>query len=74
MTNYFDLAGKVALVTGGSRGLGYQMVKALRRARRRRFHHQPQAGGLREGRRRGPCARPQGATQAGFCFNRRQLA
>ena len=25
----FDFAGKVALVTGGSRGLGYQMVKAL---------------------------------------------
>jgi NAD(P)-dependent dehydrogenase (short-subunit alcohol dehydrogenase family) len=29
MTNYFDLSGKVALVTGGSRGLGYQMVKAF---------------------------------------------
>jgi NAD(P)-dependent dehydrogenase (short-subunit alcohol dehydrogenase family) len=26
---YFDLTGKVALVTGGSRGLGYQMVKAF---------------------------------------------
>jgi len=26
---YFDLSGKVALVTGGSRGLGYQMVKAF---------------------------------------------
>ena len=25
----FDLTGKVALVTGGSRGLGYQMVKSL---------------------------------------------
>ena len=25
----FDFTGKVALVTGGSRGLGYQMVKAL---------------------------------------------
>ena len=25
----FDLSGKVALVTGGSRGLGYQMVKAM---------------------------------------------
>lgn len=25
----FDFSGKVALVTGGSRGLGYQMVKAL---------------------------------------------
>ena len=29
MTDLFDLSGKVALVTGGSRGLGYQMVKAL---------------------------------------------
>jgi len=26
---YFDLSGKVALVTGGSRGLGYQMVTAF---------------------------------------------
>lgn len=29
MTDHFDLSGKVALVTGGSRGLGYQMVKAF---------------------------------------------
>ncbi len=29
MTGLFDLTGKVALVTGGSRGLGYQMVKAF---------------------------------------------
>jgi NAD(P)-dependent dehydrogenase (short-subunit alcohol dehydrogenase family) len=29
MTDYFDLTGKVALVTGGSRGLGAQMVKAF---------------------------------------------
>src|SRR5882757_3043960 len=29
MTDLFNLAGKVALVTGGSRGLGYQMVKAF---------------------------------------------
>ena len=29
MTDYFDLTGKAALVTGGSRGLGYQMVKAF---------------------------------------------
>jgi NAD(P)-dependent dehydrogenase (short-subunit alcohol dehydrogenase family) len=26
---YFDFTGKIALVTGGSRGLGYQMVKAF---------------------------------------------
>ena len=26
---YFDLTGKTALVTGGSRGLGYQMVRAF---------------------------------------------
>ena len=26
---YFDLSGKIALVTGGSRGLGYQMVRAF---------------------------------------------
>jgi NAD(P)-dependent dehydrogenase (short-subunit alcohol dehydrogenase family) len=29
MDPLFDLTGKVALVTGGSRGLGYQMVKAF---------------------------------------------
>ncbi|MCB1645069.1 MAG: SDR family oxidoreductase [Pseudomonadales bacterium] len=29
MDKLFDLTGKVALVTGGSRGLGYQMVKAF---------------------------------------------
>src|SRR5262249_15862775 len=29
MSTLFDLSGKVALVTGGSRGLGYQMVKAF---------------------------------------------
>ncbi|ATE66233.1 SDR family NAD(P)-dependent oxidoreductase [Rhizorhabdus dicambivorans] len=29
MADYFDLSGKVALVTGGSRGLGRAMVKAL---------------------------------------------
>ena len=29
MNDLFDLTGKVALVTGGSRGLGYQMVKAF---------------------------------------------
>ncbi|MFA7602807.1 MAG: SDR family oxidoreductase [Novosphingobium sp.] len=29
MTGYFDLSGKVALVTGGSRGLGLEMVRAF---------------------------------------------
>jgi NAD(P)-dependent dehydrogenase (short-subunit alcohol dehydrogenase family) len=29
MTDYFDFSGKVVLVTGGSRGLGHEMVKAF---------------------------------------------
>lgn len=29
MKNYFDLSGRVALVTGGSSGLGVQFAKAL---------------------------------------------
>ena len=29
MTNYFDMSGKVVLVTGGSRGLGYEMSKGF---------------------------------------------
>jgi NAD(P)-dependent dehydrogenase (short-subunit alcohol dehydrogenase family) len=29
MADYFDMTGKVVLVTGGSRGLGYEMVKAF---------------------------------------------
>jgi NAD(P)-dependent dehydrogenase (short-subunit alcohol dehydrogenase family) len=29
MTNYFDMSGKVVLVTGGSRGIGYEFVKAF---------------------------------------------
>ena len=71
MTNYFDLTGKVALVTGGSRGLGYQMVKAFAAHGADVLHHQPQARRLREGRRRGPRAGPQGRDP---CLQRRQLA
>ena len=29
MTNYFDMSGKVVLVTGGSRGIGYEFVKGF---------------------------------------------
>ena len=29
MADYFDMTGKVVLVTGGSRGLGYEMAKAF---------------------------------------------
>lgn len=29
MSDYFDMSGKVVLVTGGSRGLGYEMAKAF---------------------------------------------
>lgn len=29
MADYFDMSGKVVMVTGGSRGLGYEMVKAF---------------------------------------------
>ncbi len=29
MRDLFDMSGKVALVTGGSRGLGYEMVKGF---------------------------------------------
>ena len=71
MTNYFDLTGKVALVTGGSRGLGYQMVKAFAAHGADVLRHQPQARRLREGRRRSARPGPQGRDP---CLQRRQLA
>ena len=35
MKNYFDLTGRVALITGCSTGLGVQMAKALANAEER---------------------------------------
>src|SRR5262245_39056948 len=32
MTNLFDMSGKTVLITGGGRGLGYQMAKAFANA------------------------------------------
>ena len=56
------LTGKVALVTGGSRGPGPLHGARLRRRRGRRRHHQPQArclcGGGGRGRGQGPAGPP----------------
>ena len=40
----FDLHGKTALVTGGSRGLGLQIAEALGESRRARDAHLAQGG------------------------------
>ena len=50
----FDLTDRVAVVTGGSRGLGREMVAGLRAARRRRRDRQPQTRRLRGAGHRGP--------------------
>ncbi len=45
----FDLSGRVAVVTGGSRGLGREMAVGVRRTRRGRRGGEPQAGRVRVG-------------------------
>ena len=69
-----DLAGRVALVTGGSRGIGLAIARRAPRRRRQRRHHRPRSGGTsmrrarscRERRRRGTRvhARPRRRRQA----------
>jgi len=41
MDDLFNLTGKVALITGGSRGLGLQMVRAFAQRGGRPHHRQP---------------------------------
>ena len=56
MSDRFSLAGKTALITGGSRGLGHAKGARVRRGGRRCRHRQPQARRLR-----GDGARDRGA-------------
>ena len=50
MHELFNLEDKVALVTGGSRGIGYIMAQGPAASRCEGLHHGANSGCLREGR------------------------